>query len=128
MAKKKTKRRATPKSTTRPGRDGGTLYVAIGHTCGGRSSGGRRYTLAELRARRTLATGQDADLKVETKTTRVWLSRMTREDGAECDYPVTVERKVKGRWELASRYCPAPGGGGRARRGVRASLQLLKLL
>lgn len=51
----------------------------------------------ELEALPTLAVGQTADLKVDTGTVRVWLSRCGPEDGET--EPVQVERLVDGRWE-----------------------------
>lgn len=63
-----------------------------------------RPSLSELRAMPTLAVGQTDDLKVDTGTTRLWLSRMNTEDGAPYDNAVTVERLVGGRWVISSSY------------------------
>lgn len=72
-----------------------------------------RYTLKELSALRTIVQGQADDLKVEQKNWRVWLSRMTVEDGMPYNNQVTVEKfvvrgrypfKWVGRWEVASQY------------------------
>lgn len=52
----------------------------------------RHYTLAELSALPTLSQGHTDDLKIETKGVRVWLSRMTVEDGMPYDNQVTVEK------------------------------------
>jgi hypothetical protein len=51
----------------------------------------RKYTAAELQAMPTLSTGQADDLKVDTGTERVWLSRCTVADGEPYDHKVTVE-------------------------------------
>ena len=51
-----------------------------------------KYTLAELNALPTLSVGQDADLKIETNTRRVWLFRMTKADGMPYDNQVTIEQ------------------------------------
>jgi hypothetical protein len=50
-------------------------------------------------SRPTLCTGQADNLKVETSTTRVWLSRCSVEDGEPYDNKITVERLRNGRWE-----------------------------
>lgn len=52
-------------------------------------------TLKELEAMPTLSVGQADDLKIETADTRVWLSRMTVEDGQPYDNQVTVEKYRK---------------------------------
>jgi len=46
----------------------------------------------------TLAQGQADDLKLETPQFRLWLSRMTTEDGATEDNAVTIEYYVDGQW------------------------------
>ncbi len=51
----------------------------------------RIYKLAELEALPTLSQGQTDDLKVESENKRVWLSRMTIEDGQPYNNMVTVE-------------------------------------
>lgn len=55
----------------------------------------RRYSLAELEAYKTLIQGHMDDCKVEDKLNghkyRVWLSRMTKEDGMPYDNQVSVE-------------------------------------
>jgi hypothetical protein len=54
--------------------------------------------LAELEAMPTLSQGQADDLKIDTGDQRVWLSRMTAEDGEPYDNRVTIERFVDGSW------------------------------
>ena len=64
-----------------------------------------RYTLAELEAMPTIATGQAYDLKVETSSERVWLSRVGVDDGMEYDNQVTEEVKgPDGIWTVYATY------------------------
>lgn len=51
----------------------------------------KKYTLKQLETLPTLHSGHFDNLKIETKDTRVWLSRMTIEDGMEYNNQVTVE-------------------------------------
>jgi hypothetical protein len=51
-----------------------------------------------LRAMPTVKQGQFDDLKISTPHVRVWLSRMTKEDGASENDAVTVEHLVNGSW------------------------------
>lgn len=62
------------------------------------------YTADELRSMPTLAQGQADDLKIDDGTERIWLSRMTREDGSPFDAEITVERLIDGRWEVVENY------------------------
>ena len=59
---------------------------------------GEVYTLAELEALPTLSEGQADDLKVDSGTIRIWLSRCGVEDGEPCDNKVTIEEYRDGRW------------------------------
>jgi hypothetical protein len=54
------------------------------------------YTLTELEALPTLMVGQTDDLKIETPTHRVWLSRMTVADGMPYPNQVTEEYRNPG--------------------------------
>jgi len=56
-----------------------------------------------LRTAATLEQGQFDDLKLETSKYRVWVSRMTTEDGASVDNKVTIEKLVKGTWKVLDR-------------------------
>lgn len=58
----------------------------------------------ELDARETIEQAQFGDLKVDTGELRVWLSRMTIEDGAPYRRTVMVEDLVEGRWRLRGRF------------------------
>jgi len=62
------------------------------------------YTLAELRALPTLATGQADDLKVETRFRRIWLSRCTVADGEPYNNKVSVVEYRQGRWVTVEYY------------------------
>jgi hypothetical protein len=63
------------------------------------------YSLAELQAMPTISVGHFEDLKVETGQVRVWLSRMTAEDGADYDNEVIVEHwHQSGFWYTAKTY------------------------
>jgi hypothetical protein len=57
-----------------------------------------RHTLAELEALPTLTVGQADDLKWESDSERVWLSRCGVEDGEPWANKVTVERLIAGDW------------------------------
>lgn len=56
------------------------------------------HTLRELEALPTLTQGQADDLKWESDTRRVWLSRCDVADGEPWDNKVTVEVLVAGDW------------------------------
>ena len=66
------------------------------------------FTLAQLEALPTINEGHTSDLKWDTGRTRVWLSRMTKEDGMPYDNQVTVEvRQPAGKspeWKTALKY------------------------
>lgn len=54
------------------------------------------YTMKDLERLPTLAVGQADDLKVDTGSIRVWLSRCGPEDGET--QPIKVEKLDCGRW------------------------------
>lgn len=64
----------------------------------------RKYTLKELQAMETISQGYTDDLKIKTEDTKVWLSRMTVEDGMPHDNMVTVEKLIDGRWVTIEEY------------------------
>jgi len=64
----------------------------------------RKYTLRELQAMETISQGHTDDLKIKTEDTKVWLSRMTIEDGMPYNNMVTVEKLVDGRWVKVEEY------------------------
>lgn len=68
-------------------------------------AGARRYTLAQLRALDVVRVGQTDDLVIEQTGRRVWLSRLTTEDGAPYDNQVTVEHlAADGSWITVESY------------------------
>lgn len=63
------------------------------------------YTLAELEALPTIEQGHMDDLKIKTKYIKVWLSRMTKEDGMPYDNQVTIERLTSNyTWVTVSQF------------------------
>lgn len=70
----------------------------------------RRYTLSELEAMPTISQGHTDNLKIETEIEgvkyRIWLSRMTVEDGMPYNNQVTVEKlnPAPGNWETVEEY------------------------
>lgn len=62
------------------------------------------YTKEELKAMPTIHSGHFDNLKIDTGTTRVWLSRMTVADGMPYNNQVTVEKLVNGKWETVETY------------------------
>ena len=63
-----------------------------------------RYTKEELKAMPTIHSGQYDNLKIETPTKRVWLSRMTVADGMPYNNQVTVEKLINGCWVTVEEY------------------------
>lgn len=51
-----------------------------------------KYSLKNLLKRKTISQGHTDDLKIETKTKRVWLSRLTIADGMPYNNQVTEEQ------------------------------------
>jgi hypothetical protein len=68
------------------------------HYMEGSVTPGEVYSLEELEAMPTLSQGQADDLKIDSGTVRIWLSRCGIEDGEPCDNKVTIEEYVDGRW------------------------------
>ncbi len=62
------------------------------------------FTLRELQKMPTISQGHSEDLKYETGSTRVWLSRCGVEDGMPVDNMVTIEKLVGGRWSIVDTY------------------------
>lgn len=62
------------------------------------------YTLDYLQSKPTLCTSQADDLKIETDSYRVWLSRCSVEDGEPYDHKVTVEHLIEGSWQVTETY------------------------
>lgn len=62
------------------------------------------YTVQYLASLPTLHEGHFDNLKIETPKQRVWLSRLTVEDGVPYNNEVTVQQKIKGDWVTVKRY------------------------
>lgn len=65
-----------------------------------------KYTLAELEAMPTISKGHMDDLKAEIENIRIWLSRMTVEDGMPYNNMATVEfyNPKNYAWETIAEY------------------------
>lgn len=63
-------------------------------------------TLHKLESLPTLTQGHTDDLKLESATSRVWLSRLTKEDGMPYNNQVTVEtyNSKTGAWVTTEQY------------------------
>lgn len=64
----------------------------------------KRYSLKELQAMPTIEQGHFDNLKVQTDTTKVWLSRCTVADGEPYNNKVTIEKLVRGAWTDVETY------------------------
>ena len=64
----------------------------------------KKFSLKELQRLETISQGHTDDLKIKTADTKVWLSRMTAEDGMPYNNMVTVEKLIDGRWEAVEEY------------------------
>lgn len=62
------------------------------------------FTFQAINRLPTIRQGQTDDLKFESTTQRVWLSRLTTEDGQPYDNQVTVERFNGESWETVEQY------------------------
>lgn len=51
-----------------------------------------KYSLSELKSMPTIKEDHFMNLKVETEDTRIWLSRMTKADGADYNNEVLIEK------------------------------------
>lgn len=65
----------------------------------------RKYTLKELQQLETITQGHTDNLKIETEDIKVYLSRMTVEDGMTANNMVTVKKLTDGgNWEIIAEY------------------------
>ena len=62
------------------------------------------YTLEQLIALPAITVGQADDLKIDLPRSRVWVSRMTVEDGMPYDHQITLEKLIRGRWVTMHEY------------------------
>ena len=79
----------------------------------------RRYTLSELEVMPTIDQGHFDNLKIQTPTHRVWLSRCGVADGMPHDHGVTVEQLQAGRWVKIDEYSAATPGEYQPKTGAR---------
>lgn len=63
-----------------------------------------KYSLDELEKLPTLCIGQADNLKIETESERVWLSRCGIEDGEPYDNKVSIETLINGSWVTSDVY------------------------
>jgi hypothetical protein len=65
-----------------------------------------RFTLEELENMETISQGHMEDLKFDNGSIKIWLSRMTKEDGMPYDNQVTVEfyNPKNYKWETIDEY------------------------
>lgn len=63
-----------------------------------------KYTTKKLESMKTISEGHFDNLKIDTGETRVWLSRMTIEDGMPYNNQVTIEKLVNGCWVISEQY------------------------
>lgn len=68
-----------------------------------------RFTLEEITNMPTIHSGQYDDLKLENGDIKVWLSRLSIEDGQPYNNQVTVEKLVKNKqgvsvWKTIEQY------------------------
>lgn len=63
-----------------------------------------KYTAEQLEEMKTLHEGRYDNLKIDTGPMRVWLSRMTIEDGMPYNNKVTIEVFENGRWVIVDEY------------------------
>lgn len=67
-----------------------------------------RYTAQELHDLPTLEQGHFSNLKLVSPNRRIWLSRLTKEDGQQFDHAVEEELLVDGNWVLGPIYDGGP--------------------
>lgn len=56
------------------------------------------FTLKEVKSLSTIQQGQYADLKYASLYVRIWLSRLTVEDGEPYNNKITIEYFIDGKW------------------------------
>lgn len=64
----------------------------------------RRFTLQEVCTLPVLKQGHTDNLVYQGTNKRVWISRMTVEDGQPYDNQITVEKLVNGVWAIKEQY------------------------
>lgn len=84
------------------------VNVSRNQICGFSGQTPRRYDKQSLAELLTIRSVHDADLKFESDTLRVWLSRMTIEDGAREDHAIEVDERINGEWTAVTILTPLP--------------------
>jgi hypothetical protein len=64
----------------------------------------RKFSLSEICKMPTIQQGHFDNLVYQSETKRVWISRMTVEDGQPYNNQVTVEKLVDGNWVIKEQY------------------------
>ena len=62
------------------------------------------YKATELKKLPTIHSGHFDNLKLETASERVWLSRCGVADGLAYDNQVTIEHLINGKWVVVNTY------------------------
>ena len=62
------------------------------------------YSLQQLESLPSIGDSGFDNLKIETETTRVWLSRCGVEDGEPYPNKVTIEERINGSWKITNIY------------------------
>lgn len=81
----------------------------------------KHYNLSELQQMPTLSVGQADNLKVDTGTERLWLSRCTVADGEPYNNKVTIEKLINGVWTEVQTYPATDDCGYQPKTGARCS-------
>lgn len=63
-----------------------------------------RLSTEQLVSMDSIQNGHNADLKIDDGQVRVWLSRLSKEDGDPFDNTVYIERYSEGKWVLSEYY------------------------
>lgn len=63
-----------------------------------------KYTAEQLEEMETIHEGHYDNLKIDTGSMRVWLSRMTVADGMPYNNQVTIEILENGQWVTVDKY------------------------
>jgi len=66
-------------------------------------------TVADVLAAKTIEQGHTDNLKFELYGNRVWQSRMSIADGAECNNQIVVEKLINGNWKFYRAVNPEIG-------------------
>lgn len=67
-----------------------------------------RFTLKEIKALPTIRSSHFDNLKIDTGSDRIWISRMTIQDGMPYNNQITHEKLIRGNWKIVDQYKPLP--------------------